>query len=150
MKKRWFILLGTLTAVAMLTAIGWADVATFSDPVVDSGKSGGGMTGFLTPIVEMVLAGLGALMAMGARFLTLKMQGSKTRNILRFASAAVHYAEAKFGPDTASGIKKEQEAVEFLRKNINGLSEDDARKWVKAAYGAVTTGLGPLGQSPAA
>lgn len=150
MKKRWFILLGSLATVAILASLGWADSATFADPSVEAAKSGGGMTGFLTPIVEMVLAGLGALMAMGARFLTLKMQGSKTRNILRFASAAVHYAEAKFGPDTATGIKKEQEAVEFLRKNIKGLSEEDARKWVKAAYGAVTTGLGPLGQSPAA
>lgn len=150
MKKRWFILLGALTAVAVLAAVGYADVATFADPSIEAGKSGGGVTGFLTPIVELVLAGLGALMAMGARFLTLKMQGSKTRNILRFASAAVHYAESKFGPDTATGAKKEIEAVEFLRKNIKGLSEDDARKWVKAAYGAITTGLGPLGTPPAA
>lgn len=150
MKKRWFILLGTLAVAALMTTLGWAETATFADPAVEAGKSGGGFTGFMTPIVETVLAGLGALIAMAMRFLMLKMQGSKTRNILRFASAAVHYAEAKFGPDSASGIKKEQEAVEFIRKNVKGLSEDDARKWVKAAYSAISTGLSPLGTPPAA
>jgi len=150
MKNRLMVI-GSVFGLAMVAAsYGFAADATFSDPAVVVAGNGGGVTGFLTPIVEVVLGGLGLLIAAGVRFIMEKLQGSKTRNVLRLAAAGVHYAESKFGADTATGIKKEQEAVDFLKSHIKGLSDESARRWVKAAYGAISAGVAPLGTTPTA
>lgn len=155
MKKRVGFLLFTLVVLAFAGAAFADQSATFTDPTVTvTTATIPAPGGLMQKLIEAVIAGIGVALAALTRFIVLKMDGSRTRQILRVASIAVHYAEDHFGPDTQNGAAKQDEAVKFLKQNFKPifgrLSDEQAAAYVKAAYTAAFKGLAPLGTPPAA
>lgn len=152
MKKRFVF--GAILALFVVSV----GVAFAADPTFTSGGAviveeksvfDGRFGSILESVVLAVITGLGALLAMAMKFITHKMEGSKTRNILRIAAAAVNYAEAKWGPDSGKGKEKEEAAISFVMEHFKGVRRDQAEKFVKAAYSALFQGLDPLKNTPA-
>ena len=65
------------------------------------------------------------------------------------AGAGVRMAEAKFGPNTDTGIKKREDAVNFIMANLKGVSQAQAQQFVDAAYADAFLVAAPLVSGPA-
>lgn len=92
----------------------------------------------------LLTAGLVALIGFAIKYVVERIRSSNNATMLMLAGVAVRYAETHFGPNTGTGLQKQQVAVDFLVQQIKGLNRSVAEQFVKAAYQAVFTSISPL------
>lgn len=95
----------------------------------------------LGPIVTSAIV---TLIAFIIKYVIEKTKATNNAAIITLAGTAVRYVETHFGPDTGTGIQKEQQAVDFLCSKFKWLPRDEAMKFIKAAYQAIFTNIAPL------
>lgn len=155
MKKRhaWILVLLFAFAAWPAFADGTAAIAVAqpSDPLHD----------IINSVIPIVIAGLTAILAWISKtvksWLSKAAADSKTSESSKFyalafnlAGMAVKLAETKFGPDSGTGMKKRQEAVDWLRARLQAvdpkikISDNDLNGFVDAAYHDVFAAVSPL------
>lgn len=98
----------------------------------------------LQALSPVIAAGIVALIGFIIKYFVEKIRSSNNATILMLAGVAVRYAETQLGPDTGTGLAKQNAAVDFLCKQIKGLDRAVATNFVKAAYHAVFQDIAPL------
>lgn len=141
--------------------IGFADEAATT--FVSTGDPFHDLLNALIPMILTAVTGLMAWLSKAAKaWIEHLTAASKTNESGAFyalafnlAGMAVKYAETKFGPDSAQGLKKRDEAVAWLKTRLLAIdpkmiiSETDLAAFVDAAYYDIFLAVSPLGASPA-
>lgn len=115
--------------------------------------------GIIATIMTALLGALTWLSKQASSFIKKKLEEVKTKEndkwysmAFNLAGIAVKYAETKFGPDTATGQEKREEAIDWLMArlkaidpNINShIDRKEVAAFVDAAYHDIFTALSPL------
>ena len=159
-------LLASLT-IFLVTTPAWADVAGHMNAAGEfiaspmPAPTGNWWDSLVVAIVPLLLGALTALSAYLSSLVNGKIKEIKTKEYsqwygmaLNLAGIAVRYAETSFGPDTATGAKKKEIAVNWLMDRLKALDpkinehidRSQVAAFVDAAYHDAFTALSPLAQ----